>query len=984
MRSISVGRGFSVFGLVGVCLALSVSIHAETAPTPTFEADILPLFKARCFKCHGEKKRRADLDLRTIEAVLNGGENGRAIVPGASKDSLLFELIVSEEMPPKEPLAADEIALVRRWIDSGARSVTQQDDSAGQVTEHDILPIFQNRCVICHGKRRQEGDLDLRTRESILRGGKSGPAIVLGKPDEGLLIKRVLAGDMPPVDQQLNLSVRPVTKGEIEEIKEWIKNGAPESPSSYYEIVRGPDRLVTEEDRKFWFFQPPRQPPVPTVKHAELVSNPIDAFLLEKLETVELSYSPQADRATLLRRLTFDLTGLPPTPYEVDDFLRDDSPHAYEKAVRRLLASPRYGERWGAYWLDAAGYADSEGKRSADPFRPQSWRYRDYVVRSFNRDQTYDEFLVEQIAGDELVDYKGRKELNQHEIEKIVATGFLRQAPDGTGSGPVNFLPERWEVISDELEVLCTTVMATTITCAKCHSHKYDPIPQRDYYSLASVFRSALDPHDWFPPTRRYLDLTTPEERRAREEVNRQIDQRIAKLEEALEKVAAPLREKLLAERVAAIPESIRDDVRRAVTKPAPERDEVQKYLAKKFAEVFEIKNENLAEKYPEFKEAADKNSQKLQAAAGERLKRPQIRALFELGGEPSPAYILSRGNPLLPGRLVEPKPLAVFSDPAHPYTVEKPWGHDGATGRRLAFAKWLTRPNHPATARVIVNRLWHHHFGRGIVETLGNFGHTGSPPTHPKLLDWLAVEFEARGQSLKEFHRLIVSSTAYRQRSLLTSEHELRDPKNELLSRMRLRRLDAESIRDSILEVAGRLDATRFGPAAPVEIRDDNVVASETERGGRRSIYIQHRRLRMLTMLDTFDRPQFSPNCLSRRQSIVVSQALALMNGEVVRRNARHFAQRVIAAVGDDVERQVDSAYKLALSRAPGDDERELAVRTIQTLRDDWLAELVAAIGTGDAAGTEPENNGHEAALRALTSVCHTLFNSAEFVFID
>jgi len=877
---------------------------------------------------------------------------------------------------------------------AGERNEPAPNEAAAPrgVTEHDIVPILQLRCVICHGKRRREAELDLRSRESILRGGKSGAVVVLGKPEESLLIKKIVAGDMPPLEQQQDLSVRPVGAEELRRIKAWIENHAPRSPPEYYEAQDNAERQISDEARDFWSFTPPKRPRVPEVDNTDLVRNPIDAFLLEKLEAVGLTFSPEAERATLIRRLSFDLIGLPPEPEEVEAFVADRSPQAYDDLVDRLLSSPHYGERWGGYWLEAAGYSDSEGKSNADDIRPNAWRYRDYVIRSLNADKPYDQFVLEQIAGDELIDYRAKEELTQEERDKVVATGFLRLAPDGTNAHAGNFVPDRWEVIANELEVLCTTLMATTIGCARCHDHKYDPIPQSDFYSMSAIFTTALDPHDWLRPMERYVDKAPAEERLRWQAENEKLQRKAAEMQAALEAQAHPLREKLRKERVEALPDEIRDDVRVAIKTPARKRDVIHKYLVKKFEKELEIDDSALAERFPEFKSASTRTEKTMQELDDQKRQRPRIRAAFDLGGEPSPVYLHLRGDPLSPGHLVEPRPLAIFSDPSYPYAIQRPWKHDGSAGRRLAFARWLTRPNHPVTARVLVNRLWHRHFGKGVVTTLGNFGKTGAQPTHPELLDWLALQLEDRRWSLKSIHRLMVTSTAYRQQSQQPPELERKDPQNSLLSRMPLRRLDAEAVRDALFKVSGQLNASLFGPTSPVEVKPDgNIVTTDTGAGSRRSIYINQRRTKPLTLLETFDKPRLNPNCLFRRGSIVAAQALQMMNSETVRIQALHFAKRVAAETAG-TKNQIARAYLLALGRAPDSRDTQLAASTLDTLRDEWIAKLREEDAPGKTEkkpGSEgdPPAEGHlrtEADLRALASVCHSLLNSGEFLYID
>ncbi|HVS40501.1 MAG TPA: DUF1549 domain-containing protein, partial [Gemmataceae bacterium] len=472
------------------------------AAAPSFAAEIQPILHAKCVRCHGGKATRGELDLTTPAGLQKGGQSGPVIVPGKPDESLLYEKVHSGKMPPGENahLSDAETAAVRRWIAAGAGFGAADVPVAAIPTQHDVLPILLRRCTACHGLRRQEANLDLHTRAALLRGGKSGPAVIPGKPDESLMIQKIRAGKMPPHDRLVEACVKPMEPSEIDVLVRWIAAGAPEAAVEPDVASTTPDPLVTDKDRDFWAFQPPKAVAVPIVHHAEQVRNPIDAFLLQKLEEKGLTFAPEADRATLIRRAYFDLTGLPPEPADVEVFLADRAPDAYEKMIDRLLASPRYGERWGRFWLDLAGYADSEGKREQDLPRPNAWRYRDYVVRSLNADKPYDRFLIEQIAGDELADYEHAPEITPELYDNLVATGFLRMAPDPTWANITGYVPDRLDVMADEIDVLGSAVMGLTLKCARCHNHKYDPIPQRDYYRLVDVFKGAYDENDWLKP----------------------------------------------------------------------------------------------------------------------------------------------------------------------------------------------------------------------------------------------------------------------------------------------------------------------------------------------------------------------------------------------------------------------------------------------------------------------------------------------------
>ena len=970
--------------------APSETSSGEASPSPdqpTWEKDVLPILQAKCFRCHGEKTQKAELDLRSLESLLKGSETGVVVEPGNLEESPLFDLVSEELMPPddEDPLSEAEIETIQRWIEAGAPAAGKSEASAVVITQHEIVPLMLLRCTACHGAGTQEAELDLRTKASMLQGGKSGPAIVPGKPEESLVLAKIHAGEMPPRDRLIEVGVKPMTDGEIQRLTSWIAAGAPEVHVEIDVATTEPDPLVTDEDRDFWSLKPPRSVAVPSVEHAERVRNPLDAFILRQLEQEGLALSPQADRLTLLRRATFDLTGLPPDPRQIERFLNDSAPDAYERLIDRLLSSPRYGERWARRWLDLAGYADSEGKRSADPLRPYAYRYRDYVIRSLNADKPYDRFLLEQIAGDELADYENAPAITQELEDNLVATGFLRMAPDGTGSDVVNFVPERLEVIADEVDIFGSVVLGLTIKCARCHSHKYDPIPHRDYYRLLDVFKGAYDEHNWLKPAfvpgqtvakapGRVLAYVTPEEKAQWQADNAEIDSRIAELKVALEANQKQRTEQHVEERIAALPEVLRDDLRKMLATAALERDAIQEYLATKFEKNLTLDVDELKKIDADFKKAADETDKNIKAAEAKRQVEPKIRALWDRG-DPSPTYIYRRGDYLNPGRLVGPGVPSMLTDGKTPFAVTPPWPGATTTGRRLALARWLVAPDHPLTARVMVNRIWKEHFGVGIVKTLDNFGRTGTPPSHPDLLDWLAREFVRQGWSLKRLHRLMMTSSTYCQASVITPVHEARDPENRLLSRMPMRRMDAEVLRDTLLYVSASLDETRFGRPDQVDVRKDGLVTSKgTERGWRRSIYVQQRRKEIPTLLEVFDLPQMNPNCVERTNSTVASQALLLMNNRMIHELADAFADRVIAEGAVDPLSQVKSVYLLALSRPPAEDEKAVSLDLLSQLTDEWASERDAQEATHE----------ETAARRALAAYCHTILNSAAFVYID
>lgn len=904
--------------LPAVCLLTALGTAplltaGETDPAVRFETQIQPILAAKCGKCHGEEKQTADLNLGSVAGIQRGGESGPVVAAGKPDDSPLYEKIQAGEMPPEDnpSLTKAEIELVRRWIAQGAK--LPESPSGPSVTQHQIVPLMLLRCTACHGGRRKEADLDLRTKAGMLRGGKSGPAVIPGKPEESLLIKRIKAEEMPPRRLLVSVSVKPMEATELKMLETWVAEGLPESPIGPDVATTEPDKIVTDEDRNFWSFRPPSHVKLPDLSTSDraLIRTPIDGFLLVVLREHGLSFSPEADRATLIRRLSFDLVGSPPRPEDVAAFVADESPLAYELLVERLLASPHYGERWGRHWLDVAGYADSEGSQNEDRVRPNMWRFRDYVIRAFNSDKSYDRFLHEQLAGDELADFEHAAEITDEIYDNLAATGFLRTAPDRTFAGITNFVPDRLELVADEMQILGSAVMGLTLHCARCHSHKFDPLPQRDYYRLAATLKDALDEHDWMAPEVRQLKFVTSLERKAWEQHEQEITARLA-----------PLQGQLAAEKDEAAKKTLQDQINRIT---------------------------------------------------GERRPEPTIRALWSRGG-PSPTYVLKRGNYLTPGVEVGPGVPSMLTDGKTPFAVEPPWRGAKTTGRRLALARWLTTPDHPLTARVAVNRLWKHHFGVGLVPTLGNFGKTGAPPSHPELLDYLATEFVRSGWSIKEMHRLMVTSAAYRQSSQLTAELAAADPDNRWLSRMPLRRIEAEIVRDSLLSVAGQLDETPFGPPDDVQERSDGLVTVKSANGGgRRSVYVLHRRTKLPTILENFDSPQMGPNCLERGESIVAPQALHMLNNAAVHDLARLFAERVQREAGNETEAQIVRAYELAFGVAPSADERQVVLDSLEKLTQAWQEKL------GESPEAKQQATGH-----ALTNYCHAILNSSRFIYID
>jgi hypothetical protein len=844
--------------------------------------------------------------------------------------------------------------------------------------EPDVLPVLTAHCLKCHGAgKKPKAGLDLRSRAGVLKGGESGPAVVPGSAENSLLVQMVRKGEMPPQGNP------PLSAEEVALLRRWIDAGAPALEPSAATVDVAVAR-VTEQDRTFWAFQKPVRPAVLPVRDGGRVRTPVDAFVLARLEAKGLTFSPDADPSTLVRRVYLDLLGLPPAPEEVDAFLADLRPDAYERLVDRLLASPHYGERWGRHWLDAAGYADSIGGDN-DPGqvfpREGMWRYRDYVVRSLNDDKPFDRFLLEQIAGDEMDDWRSAAALTPEMREHLIATGFLRTTVDHTFEDELNRPFERYQVLHDTIENLTTNLLGLTVACARCHDHKFDPIAQAEYYRLLAVLKPVYNPEAWVKPQDRHLADVSPKEKEAIDRHNGEIDRQVAKLNGRVAAIRQPYERRLFAAKLAVLPEPIRADTEAALATPAEKRSAVQKYLADKLGPALQVPAEEVARSLSDADRAqVAALTQQVAALNAGRQSVGTIQAAWEAGqGTAPPTYLFRRGNLVTPGAEVQPGFLAVLTDPGAPVLIEaQPGGK--SSGRRTALARWLTRPDHPLTARVFVNRVWQHYFGEGLVATSDNFGHLGARPTHPELLDYLATEFVSGGWRVKALHRLIVTSTVYRQSSAPRPgarragepDPEAVDPGDQLLWRQRLRRLESEVIRDSVLAVSGTLDRSMGGPPVPIEPRPDGLVvvpekgpATPTARW-RRSLYLFSRRNYNLTLLNVFDQPVMATNCTRRTASAVPLQSLTLLNDAVMLEQADHFADRV-AAAGPDPGRRVETAFRLAFARKPTAREAASSTTFLTTLEQDYAAEGLPRA---------------EAERKALARLCHMLLCANEFLY--
>ena len=783
----------------------------------------------------------------------------------------------------------------------------------GAALEARAVAVIKTRCISCHNPRKNAGKLNLLSLAGLARGGESGAEIVPGDLEESLLWDRVSADEMPPET--------PLEADERQAIQAWIAAGAPGLPD--------PNKLGAAGDSTdHWAFQPVAKPTLPEVTDSSGVRTDIDRFIQSALEARQLALGAEADRATLIRRVAFDLTGLPPTVGEIAMFLADPESDAYERMVERYLASPRYGERWGKHWLDAAGYADSNGYFNADSDRPLAYRYRDYVIRSINDDKPFDRFLREQIAGDELAGYQPDGDVVGETIELLTATHFLRNGQDGTGESDGNdneLQADRFSVIEGNVQIISSALLGLTFQCARCHDHKFEPLAQQEYYGFQAILTAAYCTDEWIKPNDRVATIGAKAERDEHARQHAETDRQIAALRESREGAARPLRKLLLEEMISKLPEDVRDPIRQAVDTGEGERTDEQKQLLSGFEKQLAIDDARLAERFPDFA-TLDKSIKERTKELEDQRPSPleKIAIVTDLPGPRPPHHVRVRGDYTERRAEVPPGVPAILCGPGRQYEIAESAGQCG-TGRRTALAQWLTDPRHPLVARVTVNRVWQQHFGTGIVATADNFGVTGTPPTHPELMDYLAARFVEEGWRLKQLHRWIVMSGVYRQSSAPRSDGLSIDPNNALLWRFPLRRLDADQVRDAMLAASGELDAKMFGSYVPTKrLPDGNVVIDEAAAGAhRRSLYVQQRRTEVLSLLDVFDAPAIVTNCTRRSTSTIALQSLSALNSDFAIARAKALAERVAHEAGPDAKARVDLAFLLCASRGPTNEER-------------------------------------------------------------
>ena len=717
-----------------------------------------------------------------------------------------------------------------------------------------------------------------------------------------------------------------------------------------------------------WAFRPVQSQPVPSVTNSPWARNPVDQFVLTELEAAGIQPGPAADRATLLRRVSLDLVGLPPTPDELKSFLADASPKAFERVVDRLLASPQYGERWARHWLDLARYAESEGFK-ADETRPYVWRYRDYVIQSFNEDKPYDRFIQEQLAADEL--WPANRELQ-------VATAFNRHYPDESNAR--NIMQRRQEILNDITDTVGSVFLGLSYGCARCHDHKYDPILQTDYYRLQAFFANTAAKDGQI--------LASPETVRDYQERMNVWEERTRQIREELEKIAAPHRRAIEKDYLEKYPA----EILAILEKPEGERNPFERQMAWKTRQYLDpASHEYIGDdeavagrlKGESRKRWDELQKQLRQFASLYPGELPRASTMNDLGPEAPKTFLLSRGLYDKPGGEVEPGLLQVLY-PKPPGISTSPG--DNSTHRRSTLARLLTQPDNPLTARVMVNRIWQYHFGRGIVGTSSDFGFKGDKPTHPALLDWLTAEFTAGGWSLKKLHRLIVLSSTYQQASTHREVAARVDPTNKLLWKYPRHRLEGEVIRDAALSVAGLLNSKMGGPSVfpdlpvgmPAPRGGWKVTADEDERN-RRSIYVFVRRNTRYPMFDSFDMPDPHESCARRNVTTSPIQALTLLNSHLAVQWAQSFASRVLQAAGSDQTQQIQTAFRIAYGRPPDGIEQQFARSFLKTQR-----ELVAGRTSNANVPVDLPASIEPADAAALVDLCHMLINANEFVYLN
>jgi hypothetical protein len=841
----------------------------------------------------------------------------------------------------------------------------------------DVLPLLEQHCFKCHGPEKQKGGLRLDIKEGAFKTGESGErAIVPGRASESRLIKLVASNDdaerMPSKGESLSAA-------QIGLLKRWIDAGAgwPESAASRGVATRA-EMVVSDDDRKHWSFLPLRCPPLPSVKNESAVRTPVDRYILARLEAQKLAPSPQADGRKLVRRIYFDLIGLPPAPEQIESFLGEftrNSKEAVASLVDRLLASPHYGERWARHWLDVARYADSDGQES-DADRPTAHHYRDFVIRSLNDDLRFDTFVRWQLAGDEL---------EPDNPQAIAATGFIVA---GTHAVLADNLMEeerirtRFNELDDMIATTGSAMLGLTLGCARCHDHKYDPVPRRDYYRLLSAFNGG---------DRAQVSLAPLEEVRRHREAEAkwkgEYDVAKKRLDDWLKALTTPHE---TAARHAKVDKLKISDDEKTLLKNEPDNPQA-KELASRFSNELKVEEKDYRQFLTDEERVEwDARARALETVEARRPKPlPAALGFADFGPQPRETFLLARGDfraksePVALGFLTV---LTTGKAPGDYWTAARAGSRrSDSTQQRRALAEWMTDIDHGAgalVARVIVNRVWQHHFGQGLVRTVNDFGARCDPPTHPELLEWLTHEFVKGGWKLKPLHRLILTSSVYLQGTTFDPANAKVDPDNRLLWRRRPQRIESEILRDSMLAVSRTLNPQMFGPAVKSPIAPEAIQArnmkdpypkdvNDTPATRRRSIYLFHKRVVQHPLMQAFDGPDAQASCGRRENTTVAPQALALLNDKFVRARAMDFAQTVGEEAGGEPEAQIRLAWRLALGRDPSRDELDSGIAFVNA--------QIRRRSVQDS--SRPETVTQQV---ALTDLCQAIFALNEFIYVD
>jgi hypothetical protein len=800
--------------------------------------------------------------------------------------------------------------------------------------EREVKPILKANCVNCHGgEKKVQSGLHVTSREGLLKGGESGPAISLEEPaaSEFLAAIRYESFEMPPKGK--------LPQAQIDVLTRWVEMGLPWPEGEAGNLIQHGPPVVDDAARNFWAFKPVVRPAVPAVKDTGWVRTPLDAFILAKLEARGLQPAPLADKSTLLRRVHYAVTGLPPTPAQVAAFLADESPEAYENVVAELLDSRHYGEHWGRHWLDLVRYAESNSFERDNP-KPFVWRYRDYVIRSLNDDKPYGQFIREQLAGDELDDVTA---------DSIIATGYYRLGL--WDDEPADPLLAYFDGLDDIVATTGQTLLGLTINCARCHDHKIDPIPQSDYYKMVAFFRGIRhygQRSDESVAAASLRSIATPEQQSAHQEQLAAHAQQIAELDRELGEIETSVADKL--------PGGQRDDFKYPRNRVSILRKHIGGLVTR---ETFD--------RYAQLRRQRERLDRQRPRAGELALAVTEDRQVPE-------TFVLLRGNPQSHGDRVEPGFLAVMTaaGAASP-TIEPPPADRGSSGRRRVLADWIADPANPLTTRVMANRVFQYHFGRGIVRSSSNFGYMGTPPTHPELLDWLAAEFAESGMRLKHLHRLILTSSAFRMSGQIDPEAAMIDPENDLLSHFDLRRLSAEEVRDSILAACGNLyldkqDGPSVYPVIPQEVLAGqsqpgrNWERSTPEEAAARSVYVHVKRSLAVPILAAFDAPDPDAPCPVRFSTTQPTQALGMLNSQFLNDQAQVFAEQTLNDAGTEPTAQATFVLRRVLQREPRLAEVERGVAFMNRVQ------------TED--GSKPEE--------ALRQFCLLALNLNEFVYLE